>query len=105
MENKEFIPDEKWEQAVLEKLAEETAAEQLLDISMDCAIHLAAALANARRCVQDPEEDDGEKVVAVAEAMQKVGQMAVLLDALQLRFGDNTEAEVEFLQAVESCFS
>lgn len=105
MENKEFIPDEKWEQAVLEKMAEETAAEQLLDICEDCAIHLAAALANARRFVQDPEEDDGEKAVAVAEAMQKVGKMAVLLDALQLRFGDTTEAEVEFLQAVESCFS
>ena len=104
MENKEFIPDEKWEQAVLEKLAEETAAEQLLDICMDCAIRLAADLSTARRFVQDPEEDDGEKVVAVADAMQKVGKMAVLLEALQLRFGDTTEAEVEFLQAVESCF-
>ena len=104
MENEKFIPDEKWERKVLETFAEDYAPDQLLDISMDCAIHLAAVLANARRCVQDPGEDDDEKAVAVAEAMEKVGKMAVLLDALQLRFGDTTEAEIEFLKAVESCF-
>ena len=104
MENKEFIPDEKWERKVLETFAEGAAPEELLDICEGCAISLAALLANARRCVQDPEEDDDEKAVAVAEAMEKVGKMAVLLDALQLRFGDTTEAEIEFLKAVESCF-
>lgn len=104
MENKKFIPDEKWEQAVLETLAEETDADQLLDISMDCAIRLAAELSAARKYVQDPEENDGQKAIAVAEAMRMVGKMAVLLEALQLRFGDTTEAEVEFLQEIESCF-
>ena len=105
MEKENFVPDEKWEQAVLEKLAEQTAPEQLLDISMDCAIHLAAVLGNARRCVQDPDEEDGERVIAVAEAMEKVAKMAVLLDALQLRFGEVTEAEIAFLRSVEEIFA
>ena len=75
MENKEFIPDEKWEREVLEKLAENTAPEQLLDICEDCAIGLAALLGNARRQAQDPEEDDYTKSVAVAEVMEKAAKM------------------------------
>lgn len=105
MGQENMIPDEKWEQEVLEKLAEQTPPDALLDISMDCAIHLAAVLGNARRCVQDPEEEDMEKATAVAEAMEKVAKMAVLLDALQLRFGDMTESEIRFLQSVEECFA
>lgn len=104
MENKEFIPDEKWEREVLEKLAENTAPEQLLDICEDCAISLAALLGNARRQAQDPEEDDYTKSVAVAEVMEKAAKMSVLLDALMLRFGEDTQAEIEFLKVVENCF-
>ena len=105
MENKEFIPDEKWEREVLERLAEQSAPYQLLDICEDCAIGLAALLGNARRIVQDPaEDDDYEKRMAVAEVMEKAAKMSVLLEALMLRFGEDTEAEIEFLKVVESCF-
>ena len=104
MENKDFIPDEKWEREVLEKLAENTAPEQLLDICEACAIGLAALLGNARRQAQDPEEDDYEKRMAVAEVMEKAAKMSVLLDALMLRFGEDTQAEIYFLKVVEDCF-
>jgi len=33
--------------------------------------------------------------------LQKIGRMAVLLDALQLEFGDAVEEEIEFLQQIE----
>ena len=106
MENEKFIPDEKWEREVLEKLAEGSAPDHLLDICQDCAISLAALLGNARRTVQDPDADvdDYEKRMAVAEVMEKAAKMAVLLDAMKLRFGEDVAAEIEFLKTVERCF-
>lgn len=94
---KEWKPDEAWEQAMLEQLVEESSKIALLDIAQDAAIKLAFALGDARHTLEfeEPEED-------VNSVLRRVGRMAVLLDALQLLYGDAVEEEIAFLQEIEN---
>lgn len=96
MEKKTWKPDETWEGEVLERLVEENDEKDLLDLAQDAAIKLAAALGDARH-----ELDQDEPAVDVATVLRKVARMAVLLDALQLKYGDAVEEEIAFLQDIE----
>ena len=86
--------DAQWEQKILEKLAEESTAADLLDLTQDAATHLAEKLSEVRHNLEDEDYD-------VSGLIRKVARVAVLLDALQLRFGDAVEEEIEFLKQIE----
>ena len=86
-----------WERKVLERFAEESYAEEILDIAQDIATRLAVALSDLRHWL---DEDDQE--LFVDDLKCKVGKMAVMLDALQLRFGDAVEEEIDFLKKIEA---
>ena len=94
---KEWKPDEAWERETLEQLVEESSKIVLLDLAQDAAIKLASSLNDARHTLEfdEPEEN-------VGTILRRVGRMAVLLDALQLVYGDAVEEEIEFLQEIES---
>lgn len=92
-------PDEAWEQATLEQLVEESSKLVLLDITQDAAIKLASTLGDVRHALEfdDPDPDEN-----VGNILRKVGRLAVLLDALQLLYGDAVEEEIAFLQEIEN---
>jgi len=94
MENQEKTIDAQWEQKVIEQLAFESDREELLDLAQDTATCLAAKLSEIRHGINDGDYVPGS-------LLQKIGRMAVLLDALQLEFGDAVEEEIEFLQQIE----
>ena len=97
MEKKTWRPDEKWEGEVLERLASESEEKDLLNLAQDVAIKLASALGDARH---ELGQDDPE--VDVDNVLRKVARVAVLLDALQLKYGDAVEEEIAFPQEIES---
>lgn len=86
--------DEKREQQILEALAEESNIAELLDLTQDAATQLAAKLSEARHGI-----DDGD--IDANGLLRKVARVAVLLDALQIYFGDAVEEEIAFLEQVE----
>lgn len=86
-----------WERNVLERFAEESDAAAILDIAQDIATRQAVALSDLRHWL---DEDDQE--LFVDDLKCKVGKMAVMLDALQLRFGDAVEEEIDFLKKIEA---
>ena len=94
MEQKEKTIDAQWDQKIIEKLAEESDTEELLDLAQDAATNLAAKLSEVRHGIEDGDHVAGS-------LREKIGRMAVLLDALQLIFGDAVEEEVEFLKNIE----
>lgn len=96
MNETKWKPDEAWEGEILERMVEESEEKDLLDLAQDTAIKLAAALGDARH-----ELDQDEPAVDVATVLRKVARMAVLLDALQLKYGDAVEEEIAFLQDIE----
>lgn len=97
IKDQSWKPDEAWEKELLEQLAEESAKRELLDVAQDAAIKLASALGDARQELEfdEPEED-------VPHLIRKIARMAVLLDALQLLYGDAVEEEINFLLEIES---
>lgn len=97
MEKNTWVPDEKWEKEILERLVEESEETVLLDLAQDIAIKLASALGDGRH---ELTQDDPE--VDVSTILRKVARMAVLLDALQLMYGDAVEEEISFLQEIET---
>lgn len=97
MKDQNWKPDEDWESELLEQFVEESAKVTLLDIAQDAAIRLASALGDVRHELEfdEPMED-------VGTLLRKIGRMAVLLDALQVLYGDAVEEEINFLQEIES---
>lgn len=86
--------DAQWEQKIIERLVEDSDLEDLLDLAQDAATHLAVMLSVVRHGIKDGDYIAGS-------LLTKIGRMAVLLDALQLEFGDAVEEEIEFLQQIE----
>lgn len=98
MDEKKWTPDEKWEQEVLERFAEESDPLELLDLAGDCAVKLVSRTNDLRHT--DPENLDIYD--GIRELRKTVARMAVMLDALQLRFGEAVDEEIAFLQQIEN---
>lgn len=98
MEKKTWKPDETWEGEVLERMVEESEEKDLLDLAQDAAIKLASFLGTIRHA--DP--DYGILNSEIDELLQKTARMAVMLDVLQLKYGDAVEEEITFLQDIEN---
>lgn len=91
---------QEWEAEVMEQLAEIREAE-LLDIAQGIAALLTGDLTKAKShaLAREPltlEELDMLRV--------RIGNMAVMLDVLQLRYGDAAEHEQSFLGFIENSF-
>lgn len=100
MEKETFRPDEVKENEILERMASESSEKELLDLAQDAAIKLAAALGDVRRGLEFEEFEDPKYETEML--VRKIGRMAVLLDALQLLYGDAVEEEITFLQDIEN---
>lgn len=90
---------QEWEIGVKEQFAQ-LPDKELLDLAQHVSIQLAERLGAARRVVWNPEstpEDVRDKIC------EQIGRMAVMLDVLQLRYGDCAEEELAFLEDIESC--
>ena len=91
-------PDEAWEKELLEQLAEESEKRELLDLAQDATIKLSSELGDARHALEFDEPEDEPRL------LRRIARVAVLLDALQLLYGDAVEEEIEFLQEIEESF-
>lgn len=98
MDEKKWTPDEKWEQEVLERFAEENDPMELLDLAGDCAVKLVSQTIVLRH--RDPENLD--IFDGIRELRKTVARMAIMLDALQLCFGEAVDEEIAFLQQIEN---
>lgn len=90
---------QEWEIGVVEGLAQ-TNELQLLEMAQDSAVYLAAGLVVMKGMLFETDK--------IAEHMfgtirQRIARVAVLLDALQLRYGDCSEEELAFLQHIDGC--
>ena len=89
-----------WEAEVMEKLAEIREAE-LLDIAQGIAALLAGELTQAKgHAVAGEPLTLGDLDMLRA----RIGRMAVMLDVLQMRYGDAAEHEQAFLGYIENSF-
>jgi hypothetical protein len=100
MENEKTY--EQWEMEQIEKLANFPAGELLL-----FAVNAAAELTQYCLLVRanasgQPEEQMVADHNLTEELKEKIAQCTVLLDALQIRFGDVAEQEVAFLEEIEA---
>lgn len=99
MENEKMTPQE-WEISVKEKLAGIDDEMQLLDIAQDLTIRLANELDEAKNYIRT---DEGIFSAEVEVLRLRIGRMAVMLDVLQLRYGDCAEEELAFMKNIEGC--
>lgn len=84
------------EMEILERFAETTPAEEILEITQDMATRLAVALSDVKHSLGDEDELEYRE-----DLIRRVGKLAVLLDVIQIRFGDAVEEEIAFLQKIE----
>ena len=94
--NAQLVPDEAWERELLEQLAEAGTKRELLDLAQDATIKLASELGDARHALEFDEPEDEPRL------LRRIARVAVLLDALQLVYGDAVEEEINFLLEIES---
>lgn len=98
MENEKTY--EQWEIEVKQKIADMNQRE-LLSAAEGVVIQLLHSLWAMRSHVEtDNEEDDYYE----NDLRRRIAETAVVLDALQLRFGDVAEQEFAFLQTVDRIF-
>lgn len=101
MENveKEKTPQE-WEIGVLEGMAQVEDEEQLLDLAQDTVIRLASELA----CMKaDIRSGIGYTKKDTDVLRMRIARVAVMMDVLQMRYGDCAGFEMIFLQSIETC--
>lgn len=96
MKKESYPTNEAWEQAVMEQLSE-INEEQLLDLAYGVATMLCAEI-----CMTKIEARSGTDTKDEAKEMLlcRIGRMAVVLDVLQLRYGDAAEYEQQFLEGI-----
>lgn len=88
---------EQWEISVKEKMADVHSTE-MLGMAEGIVIHLLQSIWAMRTCLEvSPKPDD----FFLQDLLRRIGETAVTLDALQLKFGDAADEEVKFLQALE----
>ena len=90
---------EAWECRVKEELAESDPLE-LLDLVQDTLLRLACSIGDAKASQRIGASVD---CFLVDELKRRVGRVAVLMDVLQLRYGDAAEEEKIFLKDIEKC--
>ena len=92
---------EQWEMSVKERIADITV-QDLMRFTTTMAANLIAEMmlvqANASEQVE-PETADENRLI---DLRRKIAEVAVMLDVLQIRFGDAAEDETEFLEKMES---
>ena len=98
MKEKEMTPQE-WEINVKEGLAESDGKE-LLDLALHNAVKLAAAISEAKANVITEETTDEDIHFLIGHHL---GRMAVMLDVLQLKYGDCADYELQFLKQIDEC--
>ena len=70
------------EMEILERFAETTPAEAILEITQDMATRLAVSISDLKHSLGDEEEDlDRDDMI------RRIGKLAVLLDVLQIGVG------------------
>lgn len=95
------ITPEQWEAHVKEELAGSDEM-QLLDLTQDCAIKLAATLGDQKAGLRNGE---GIDYILRSELTRRIARMAVMLDVLQLCYSDAAEEEYAFLKHIEGCLN
>lgn len=91
---------EAWECRVKEELAESDPLE-LLDLAQDTLLRLACSVGDAKQAQRTgvPEQ----YYVLTDNLKSRIARVAVLMDVLQLRYGDAAEEEEIFLKDIEKC--
>lgn len=90
---------EAWKCRVKEELAESDPLE-LLDLVQDTLLRLACSVGDAKISHKTGKAID---CFLADELKRRVGRVAVLMDVLQLRYGDAAEEEEIFLKDIEKC--
>lgn len=90
---------ESWETHIKEELAESDPLE-LLDLAQDTLIRLACSLGDAKIAQREGMPPD---YILADELKRRIARVAVLMDVLQLRYGDAAEEEEAFLKDIEKC--
>ena len=93
----EKTTSQQWEIQVMEEMAASDEL-QLLDLSQDIAIRLGYELACMKVNIRT---DQGYYQPQIDILRLRIGRMAVMLDILQLRYGDAANEEQQFLEAIE----
>ena len=93
----EKTTSQQWEIQVMEEMAASDEL-QLLDLSQDIAIRLANELTCIKATIDKAKEAFPEQIDML---LLRIGRMAVMLDVLQLRYGDCANEELMFLQGIE----
>ena len=93
----EKTTSQQWEIRVMEEMA---ALDELplLDLSQDIAIRLIGELADMKAAIRNEREVFPQEIEMLR---MRIGRMAVMLDVLQLRYGDAANEEQLFLEAIE----
>ena len=90
---------QEWEIGVLEAVAEGDEL-QLLEMAQDCAVRLSSELAIMKSMIYG----DGKLTDYEREVIRlRIARMLVMLDALQLRYGDCSEEEMAVLHNIANC--
>lgn len=89
---------ESWEIHIKEELAQSDEY-QLLDLTQDTLIRLACSLGDAKTALRADERQD----YVLYDLKRRIARVAVLMDVLQLRYGDAADEEEAFLKDIESC--
>lgn len=93
----EKTTSQQWEIQVMEEMAASDEL-QLLDLSQDIAIRLIGELADMKAAIRIEREVFPQEIEMLR---MRIGRMAVMLDVLQLRYGDAANEEQQFLETIE----
>lgn len=98
MEKEKKTPQE-WEIDVKERFAQ-IPEDKLLEYAQDAATLLTSTL-----CLCKAESRDEYDEKNTSFLLARIGKMAVLLDVLQLRYGDASDEEMKMLQGLDAFLS
>ena len=97
---KESLNGQVWEVKTMEMLAG-AEEKELLDIALHAATSLCYWLSQVKAALKADDISSSEKEDML---LKPIGRTAVLLDVLQLRYGDASEHEMAYLQNIEDAF-
>lgn len=89
---------EQWEGHIKEELAQSDEY-QLVDLTQDTLIRLAGSLGEIKATLRTGQPQD----YILDDMKRRIARVAVLMDVLQLRYGDVSDEEEAFLKDIEKC--